>query len=331
MNPLSPGKIPIRLLNSTVLKMTGAASDKIVTPPKAGLDFAAVKLKDGYMLVSGDPITGVIGGIGKYAINVSANDIATSGNRPQFAETVVLLPEGSGAAAVRRIAEDMSASATALGISIVGGHTEVTPGLKRPIVVVTVFSFVEKYVSSRDAGEGDSIFMTKTAGVEGTGILASEGRLTGAVPARIIYRAKGFAKKLSVVEEAVSAYGTGAVHAMHDCTEGGVLGAVYEMSLASGLGFELEERLVPVADETHQLCEHLSLDPLRLIGSGSLLMAVEKGGEARVRKALSQICKVTRIGEFTGGKRILITKDGSEEVVRSAPEDELWRALERAV
>jgi hydrogenase maturation factor len=154
--------------------------------------------------------------------------------------------------------------------------------------------------------------LTKTAGLEGTAVLGS-GK---------------FLDKISVVDEAVAANSTGYVHAMHDCTEGGVLGAVFEMSLASDLGFELREGLVPVAPETRALCRRLSIDPLRLIGSGSLLLSVERGREADLHRILTPICKITAVGRFTKkGVRVLVRKDGRKQIVRSAPEDELWRVL----
>jgi hydrogenase maturation factor len=325
------GKVPIEVLNATVLKMIGAPSPKIVTPPKPGLDFCAIKLDGGFMIVSADPITGASSEIGYYAVRVSSNDVATSGNRPQFAETVILLPQESHAADVARLAKQIDGAARDIGIAIVGGHTEVTPGLRRPIVMVTVFSFVDKYVSSQDAEEGDSIMMTKTAGLEGTAVIAREPYMSGGViPQRLAKRASKFLDRLSVADEAVAAFKTGQVNAMHDCTEGGVLGAAYEMSLASGVGFELKESSVPVAPETRSICSRLSLDPLKLISSGSLLISVRKGKKEKVQAALSGICEVTPVGHFTRRERVLIRADGSELKVLSAPEDELWRALSRS-
>lgn len=315
MRRLSTGKIPIDVLNSTFLRLTGAGSPDIVTPPLAGLDFAAVKVGRRFMIVSADPVTGVVENIGRYAISVNANDVATSGNRPQFAESVVLLPEGADARYARKMAQQMDAEARRLGISILGGHTEVTPGLARPIIAVTAFSFVDRYVSSRDAREGDTIMMTKSAGLEGTAVLAGSPK---------------FLEHISVVDEAVTACDTGFVHAMHDCTEGGVLGAVFEMSVASRLGFELQEKAVPVAPETQAICRKLSIDPLRLIGSGSLLLSVGKGAESEVVRALRPFCRVTRIGEFHRGRRVMLTREGGEKVVKEAPEDELWRVLARS-
>ncbi len=314
MRQLSVGKIPVNILNSTVLKLAGAGSERVVTPAKAGVDFAAIRLSQGYMLVSADPVTGVSDEIGTYALAVSANDIATSGNKPQFVESVILLPEGSTARDVGRVARQVHEAAKSMGIAIVGGHTEVTPGLGRPIVVVTAFAFAEKFVTSADARVGDTIMMTKSAGIEGTAVLGG---------------GKGFLKELSTVEEAVGAYGTGFVHSMHDCTEGGVLGAAFEMSLASGIGFEMHEESVPVASETRRICRARGIDPLKLIGSGSLLLSVEPGKEGRVREALGPVCRATAVGSFVRKGRRLYTVGGTTLSLREAPEDELWRVFSR--
>lgn len=315
MKRLSTGKIPIDVLNSTFLKMTGARSSRVVTPAKAGLDFAAIRVGRRYLIVSTDPVTGVVKSIGRYAVNVSANDVATSGHRPQFIELVVLLPEGTGDAYVRELALQIHTEAKRLGVSIAGGHTEVTPGLRRPIVAVTAFSLVDGYITSGDARKGDTIMLTKTAGLEGTAVLGGGNK---------------FPRGISVVDEADAAYRTGWVRAMHDCTEGGVLGAVFEMSHASGLGFEIKEELVPVAPQTRRICSRLGLDPLKLIGSGSLLLAVKPGKEAAVKEALAPFCPTTVIGRFTGRRRTLVRVGGRRERVESAPEDELWSVLGRA-
>ncbi len=328
MRPLELGKIPIDVLNKTVLRMAGAPSPALLTGPKAGVDFAAIRIRGGFMIISSDPVTGVSRGIGRYAVTVSSNDVATSGNAAQFMGSVVLLPQGSTEGYLREIATDMHVTAKKLGISIVGGHTEVTPGLKKPIVAVSAFSFVKGYVSSEMAREGDLLMMTKTAGIEGTAVFAAEAAgLGGRIPAELVARASALERKLSVAGEAVRAFRTRSVHAMHDCTEGGVLGAAYEMSLASGLGFVMHEAKVPVARATRQVCSTLSVDPLRLIGSGSLLLAVPKGKERTVARAISSHCKVSTVGEFVKGRSILVRKSGSEQKVLAAPVDELWRAL----
>lgn len=283
------------------------------------------------MVVSADPVTGVSEDIGRYAVKVSANDVATSGHKPQFAESVILLPEGSRSDDLMTVAQQIHEAAKESGISILGGHTEVSPGLRHPIVMITVFSLVDRFVTSGDAKDGDIMLMTKTAGLEGTSELAREFDFKpGTVANGTLSKARRLIDKLDISGEAVAAFRTGRAHAMHDCTEGGVLGGAFEMSLASGLGFSLDEKAIPIAPETRAICRALSIDPLRLIGSGSLLVAVERGSEGEVEKALYRHCKVTRIGEFRKGERSMILKDGSEQAVKDAPEDELWRVLSRS-
>ncbi|MDA4135303.1 MAG: AIR synthase family protein [Thaumarchaeota archaeon] len=326
---LTLGKLPPEILKRYLLGMVGAPSKDLLVAPSIGVDFGVVRVGPGSslsLIVSSDPVTGVEERIGGYAVNVSANDVATSGNRPRFLQSVILLPEDADEKMVARISTEMSRTAKGLGITIVGGHTELTPGLKRPIVMTTVFAFAESYVTAADAREGDSVMLTKSAAIEGTAILASEA--PGLDPA-LVRRARGYSRKLSVVEEAVAAYGTGRVHAMHDCTEGGVLGAAYEMSYASGLGFELIEEKVPVSRETRGVCSALSLDPLRLISSGALLLSVEEGAEEEVSEVIRRKAgtRTTVVGRFRGrgGKRTLVLRNGTRERVGEPPADELWR------
>ncbi len=323
---LSLGKLPPKLLRKHVLSMTGAKSELVYLPPEIGLDFGVVRLSSGYLIVSSDPVTGVRENVGWYAVNVSANDIATSGNRPQFMQSILLFPEGASETLVKDVSSQVHTTASKLGIAIVGGHTELTPRLKHVIVVATSFAVVDSFITAAHARQGDTIMMTKVAGLEGTSILANDWRRLGLnLPSSTIERAKGLGKKLSVVKEAQRAFMTGVVHAMHDCTEGGVLGAVYEMAFASRLGFEMYEERIPVAKETRSICGALSIDPLRLISSGALLLAVERGKEKKVRKALGKLSvTVAEIGRFTGGSRVLISSSGKSEKVRTAPADELW-------
>jgi hydrogenase maturation factor len=327
---LALGKIPIDVLQRTVLRMKGAPTDRILMGPEPGVDFGVVRVNGQVMIVSSDPITGVASNIGWYAVNVSANDVATSGNPPQFLESVIMLPGNSTEDDITALAGQMHRAARAAGISVIGGHTELTPGLDRPIVVATVFAFAKDYVSSAGARDGDAILMTKTAGLEGTAVLARESERLGVkLGPRTLSRAKRLEGRLSVVPEAVRAYGTGAVHGMHDCTEGGVLGAVYEMSLASNLGFELGEGAVPLDEATIEVSKAFSVDPIRLIGSGSVLIAVAEGGAGRVRRALEGVCSVAQIGKFRKGSRVLIETRGRSVMVAEAPTDELWGALTR--
>ena len=324
---LALGKLPPEVLSRYLFGMTGAPSPDLVVPPSLGVDFGVVRQPGGYLVVSSDPVTGVKERIGWYAVNVSANDVATSGNRPRFLQSIILLPEDAKVGTVARISREMHATAEGLGMTIVGGHTELTPGLTRPIVVTTAFAFARSFVTAADAREGDTMMLTKSAAVEGTAICASDpSRFRGRADAAVLARARRFLRKLSVVEEAVAAFGTGQVHAMHDCTEGGVLGAAYEMSFASGLGFQLEEERIPVAKETAYVCSTLGLDPLRLISSGTLLLAVKRGAEGAVADAVAAAgSTVSPIGRFRRDGRVLKRKDGTAETIGEPPSDELWK------
>jgi hydrogenase expression/formation protein HypE len=326
---LGLGKLPPEVLTKYLLGMRGAASSELVVPPSLGVDFGVVRRGRGYLIVSSDPVTGVSERIGWYAVNVSANDVATSGNRPRFIQSVILLPDDATPATVARISREMDRTASSLGISIVGGHTELTPGLKRPIVVTTAFSFAKSYVTAADAREGDVVMLTKSAAVEGTAIGASyAAKPRGREAVSMVRRARSFLRKLSVVDEAVAAYATGGVRAMHDCTEGGVLGAVYEMSFASNLGFEIEERRIPVSPETSYVCSELGLDPLRLISSGALLLAVKPGREGEVARAVKAAgSSATVVGRFVRGERTLVRVDGGRERIGEPPTDELWKLV----
>jgi hydrogenase maturation factor len=324
------GKLSPEILQRYLLSKCGALSKEVIIPPKIGVDFGVVKLGRDNLIISSDPITGVSEGIGWYAVNVSANDVATSGNRPRFMESVILLPEYASLHMVKDIALQISRTAKSLGITIIGGHTEVTPRLERPIVVTTAFTYAKSFVSAADAQKEDSLMLTKSAGIEGTVILSyTANKFTESINDTTVFVTKFF-KKLSVVNEAEDAFRTGYVHAMHDCTEGGVLGAVYEMSSASKLGFEIFEEEIPVANETKRLCKALKLNPLKLISSGALLLAVEPGKEERVRDALKRIgVPVATIGRLLQKRRILVHATGIEEDIKSAPVDELWKIKKR--
>jgi hydrogenase maturation factor len=325
------GKLPPEILKKYLLAMTGAASKKMVVAPAVGIDFGVVKLERGYMIVSSDPVTGVMKRVGWYAVNVSANDVATSGNRPEFIQSVILLPENADERVVREVSTEMHSAAKKLGITIVGGHTELTPGLRRPIVITTAFAFSGSYVTAANARDGDSVMMTKSAGVEGTAILGNRLMDSSSNDERALAEtSKKFFSKLSVVDEAEAAFSTGAVHAMHDCTEGGVLGAVYEMAYASKRGFQIFESRIPIAPETRDLCSRLHVNPLKLISSGTLLLAVKPGKEGKVGEKLAGIGAASAvIGRFSGRRRIMTRVDGSDERVDTAGTDEIWRISAR--
>jgi hydrogenase maturation factor len=323
------GKIPVDWLKKHVISSVGHKSSQIVLGSGIGLDFGVIHVPPGFLIVSSDPVTGVEEQIGHYAVNITANDVATCGHRPSFMETVILLPERADERYLQRIMKQIDETASKLKISIVGGHTEVTPGLDRPIIITTALAYVQKYVSSADAKDGDQIIMTKTAGLEGTSIIAHTlpNQELG-VSSHMIRRAKNLIGQISIVDEAEAAFKTGAVHAMHDATEGGILGASYEMSLASNLGFTIYEKAVTVAGEVLKICTSLRIDPLKLIASGSLLLAVPRGQVSKVVGVINSLnVEAAVIGKFGGSQRRLVRRNGNTEILRDDIQDEIWRIV----
>jgi hydrogenase maturation factor len=333
---LAHGKIPIDILESVVFKNLGIRRREVVLGPSAGIDGAVINVGNKSLVVSTDPITGAIELIGWLAVNINANDIATFGVEPAFLLSCILLPENADMKTVETISGQMGKAAKELGIAIVGGHCEVTPGLANPIVVGCTIGMTEKgnYVTAAGAKQGDKIILTKTAGIEGTAVLASdkENQLKKVVSATTLRNAKRFYDQISIVKDAITAFKTGAVHAMHDPTEGGVAGGIHEMADASHLGFRVHKKKIPVRPETTEICNFFEIDPLQLTASGSLLIAVERDSADRVLGILSKEGITAEvIGKFLPSveERIIIQEDGSSENLVRPVSDHLWSALEK--
>ena len=331
---LPPGKIPIDILKEIVFKNLGAERKEVVVGPTAGIDGAVLDAGNKSLIVSMDPITGAVERIGWLAVNVNANDIATFGVEPSFLFSCIMLPENGEKKTVEVICTQMDAAARELGIAIVGGHCESTPGLANPIVVGCVMGLTDKgnYVTAGGAKAGDKLILTKSAGIEGTAILASdrEQKLAQILGASMLADAKNFYKQISVVKDALTAYRTGGVHAMHDPTEGGIAGGIHEMADASQLGVKIFEEKIVVEPETAKICRYFEIDPLQLIGSGALLIAAEaeKTGEI-IENLRKEKIYAAEIGEVGGNinKRLLLRKDGSAQELPRPVSDHLWRAL----
>jgi hydrogenase expression/formation protein HypE len=333
---LAHGKIPVYILENIVFKNLGIKRREVVLGPSAGIDGAVINVGNKSLIVSTDPITGAIELIGWLAVNINANDIATFGVEPAFLLSCILLPENADRKTVETISEQMGKAAKELGIAIVGGHCEVTPGLSNPIVVGCTIGMTERgnYVTAAGAKQGDKILFTKTAGIEGTAILASdkESQLEKLVSATTLRKAKRFYDQISVVKDAITAFKTGAVHAMHDPTEGGVAGGIHEMADASHLSVKILEEKIPIRPETAEICSFFEIDPLQLIASGSLLIAAERDSADNLVRVLGREgITAAVIGEFLPSteKRVLVRKNGSSENLVRPTSDHLWLALEK--
>jgi len=333
---LPSGKVPPEVLREIVFRHLGVESRDVLLGPSMGEDGAVIKVGDEVLVSSMDPITGAVKRLGWLAVNINANDVATFGVRPRFFSSCILLPSEAASEILKEICAQIDSAAKRLGIAVIGGHSEVTPGLKQPIVIGYALGVAEegRYVTSGGARAGNVIILTKGAGVEGTAILASERReiLSKELGEDLVNSAEDFYERISVVEEALIAFRVGGVTAMHDPTEGGVAGGIHEVADASNLGVEVFEEKIEIAPETSMICAYFGVDPLQLIGSGALLISVESDYAERVLKAInSRGISASVIGRFLPDpkRRILVQRDGRVTDLVRPLSDHLWKALER--
>jgi hydrogenase maturation factor len=328
------GKIPVDVLREVVFKNLGVKREEVVLGPSVGIDGAVINLGNKSLIVSMDPITGALERIGWLAVNINANDVSTFGVEPAFFFSCILLPEDSQRKTVETICVQMNEAAKKLEMTIAGGHCEVTPGLVHPIVIGCAMGTTEKgnYVTAGGAKAEDKLILTKTVGIEGTAILASdkEKQLRKALKTSTLQSAKRFFSQISVAQEAITVFKTGGVNAMHDPTEGGIAGGIHEMADASNLGVQIFEEKIPVAEETLEVCNFFKIDPLCLIASGSLLIAARKNFTNKIlRRLRDSRISASVIGEFLQSpeKRLIKRKDGSEGELIRPTSDHLWLAL----
>jgi len=238
---------------------------------------------------------------------------------------------------LKQITDQINEAAKELSIAIVGGHSEVTPGIDRPILIATAIGEAEKdrFVRSSGARIGDRIIVTKGAAIEGTAILSMElaGPLQTKVGKDIVERAQKFAKMTSVVEDALTAIEVGGVHAMHDATEGGIAGALQEIAWASNVGVIAYEERIPVFEETEAICKALNIDPLKTISSGALIISAHPEKAEKIVTALQERGIPSLIVGKVVDKRegTYVCRSNGTRLELSEPiKEELWRALERS-
>ncbi|HDI74374.1 MAG: AIR synthase [Thermoprotei archaeon] len=333
---LALGKVPYSLLEKKVFTRLGVKDEAVILGPGIGLDSAVIDLGPRVLVIHCDPITEAKKRIGWLSVHISANDVAVCGAKPRWLLSVILLPEGSDESVLDEITADIDRAAKEIEASIVGGHTEVTPRLDRPMVITTAAGIVSKkrLVTATGAKPGDLVIATKSVGIEGTAIIAEdfeEDLRSRAIPVRIIERAKTFIEDISIVKEAIAAIHTGGVTAAHDPTEGGFIGGLVELAKASNVMIEVHEDKIPVRSETKVICEALSIDPFKLISSGSLILTVKENMFESVMSAIRRegvdAYMVGRVVEGSGVK--FYRKSGSVEVYEEMIIDEITKLWER--
>lgn len=330
--PLPLGKFPNDLLAHY---LEGAVDDDpaLLIKPAVGEDVAAVDVStEDVLVLKSDPITFVTESLGEYLVVVNANDIATSGATPRWLLATALFPAGTTPSMVIHALRDLSEACRRRAITLCGGHTEITDAVTRPVVIGTMAGTVERVdlVDKRDVLPGDRVLLTKGVAVEGTAILAAEagGRLAAlGMSAEDVAESRGLLAELSVLDEAAIAREHPGVTAMHDVTEGGLATAVRELAWAGGHGIRVDVASIPVIPLTARICGLLGLDPLGLIGSGSLLIACRSGAreslEAAIRAAGIEVACIGTVLDPGGG--VEAVRDGRAVEWPAFDVDELAR------
>ena len=327
---MKTGKLNHEDLKRLVLDRLPEPGNTVTSGPAVGLDCAAMRFGDGQVLLSSDPITGAASDVGRLAVHISCNDIASCGIRPSALLIVIVAPVHATPEDIQLVIDQASSTARKLSVSIIGGHTEISPAVNRFVVTTTGigFTYGGHIIQASGAQPGDTLLMTKTAGLEGTAILAADmgKRLEGELTEQELRTARTLIDQISIVEEGTRG-GNMSAHAMHDATEGGVLGACWEMAEASGVGCQIDPTKIPVHPVTKKICRVLALDPLRLIASGCLLIATDQPDAAIANLAEKEI-RCTAIGTFTESKEKVLSLNG-ESVEMSPPEgDELYKVID---
>ena len=291
---LQAGKLSAKQLRELLTPLQ-RVDPRVIIGPQLGEDATVLDFGSKYLVVTTDPVTFATDRIGWYVVHVNANDIAVMGATPRWFFTTLLLPEqGTTFAMVDSIMTEIRQTCDEFGISVSGGHTEITTGLQRPIIVGQMIGEVDKkdLIRKTSLQVGDKILLTQGLAIEGTALLAREKRelLQSHLSAEQIDQAEQFLFNpgISVVKAARIATSSGDIHSMHDPTEGGLVAGLHELAVASGKGLRVFADRVPIFPETHAICRCLQIDPLRLIASGALLIGASAQTVEKVAAALKR-------------------------------------------
>lgn len=323
------GKVPENVLKRSVFKKLTVKRPEVLVHSGVGEDCSILAAGDEAIVLSTDPITGTAKDIGKLAFHITANDIASSGAELIGMLLTIIFPPENSEEELKQIMDDITALASDYQVEILGGHTEVSSAVNQTLVSVTGVGKIakDKVVQTSGLKPGQDIVVTKWIGLEGTSILAKEKEdvLAAELPAELVETAKGFADYLSVVPDAKEAMKVG-VSAMHDVTEGGIFGALWEMAAASGVGLEVDLKKIPVRQETIEVCEVFDINPYMLISSGSMLIGTDHGSRLVEELEKAGIHSAV-VGYATEGNDRVIINGGEKRFLEPPKTDELFRVL----
>lgn len=329
---MKTGKVAENVLKRSVFKQLKVKRQEVLIGPGIGEDCSVLQVGDDECIVlSTDPITSTSKNIGELAVHITLNDLAASGAEPIGLMVTLLLPDGYMENELKILIREMNEIAKEYNVQIIGGHTEVTPAVNQVVVSVTGVGKIhkDKVMLHSKIKPGHKIIMTKWAGIEGTSILAHEGeaKLKNYYNTKMVERAKEFSEYLSVVEDSKIAMQFN-VYAMHDVTEGGIMGALWEIGSKSRLGLIADQDKIPIKQETIDICEYLDINPYKLIGSGSMVIVTDEA-EAMIQAFNEAGILATVIGEITLGNHKQMKQADTMCSLEPPKTDELYDGLER--
>jgi hydrogenase maturation factor len=332
---MEAGKFPPELLER-LLNSADSDDPRVVLGPRVGEDAAALDFGDRLLIAKSDPVTFATDRAGWYAVQVCANDVACTGATPRWFLATLLVPESFSLEEAERLFYDVMESCNTLGVTLIGGHSEVTQGIQRPIVMGTMLGEAQRdrLITTAGAQEGDSIVVTKGVAIEGTALLArdqAEDLRRAGVEESVIVRSAEMLDTLgiSVIRDAQTSVQL-PVHSMHDITEGGLFTALREVAAASGLGLAVEEDSVPVLPETDAVCTALGLHPMGLLASGAMLVTLHPQYTPSLLHCLDRAgISAWEIGQMLPAEEgsVLFTRSGDEVPLPKFKRDELARYL----
>lgn len=324
------GKLTIEDLKDLVLNNIKVSNKNILSSGEIGNDCSAIKVDNKIIYLSSDPITGSSNNLGKLAININCNDIATEGIQPLGIMLTILAPAGTTREEIAQIVKEAQKEAEKTNVSIIGGHTEITNSVNKIVVSATSIGVGETkdFKNKNNVVPGDRIVITKGVGIEGTGIIAfeKEEEILTQLGKNILDEAKLLLDKTSVVKDGLVAnkYAKG----MHDVTEGGILGAVWETSSLYNLGAEIDYKKIKIHKSTQEICKYFSIDPLKLISSGTMLIIVS---QENVHNLIEDLKKnnipAFDIGQLTKNPEKILKFDNKVEVIPSPESDDLYKVV----
>ncbi len=334
------GKIDDETFRASILGRLGKRDKSVLVPPLAGVDAGVVDLGGGKVLVvAEDPIFTMprlpLEMFGWFTVHIGASDVAVMGVKPRYMTYSLLMPPRMPKRDFDVLVDSIHKTAESLDIAIVGGHTGFYPGFAAPTIGgITVFAVAGKdeYVTPAGAGPGDDVLLTKGPAIETAGLLSvlREEELLARHPATLVKKAQALCRRISVVEDALEAMKAGGVTAMHDATEGGVLGGLFEIAAASGVGMAVEESLFPDPEEVRMVCETFGIDPLAAIAEGSLIITARPGSSAGIiRRLRKKGIDASVAGRIVAdpGKRVLRRKNGRSVRLKIPRQDPFWPAF----